>query len=57
MPWGGPGVVRPRFVRQAVRRQPNREQFRFALALILEQEGKLPDAAKELPAPFLSCQS
>jgi tetratricopeptide (TPR) repeat protein len=35
-------------VRQAVRRQPNREQFRFALALILEQEGKLPDAVKEL---------
>jgi protein O-mannosyl-transferase len=35
-------------VRQAVRRQPYREQFRFALALILEQEGKLPDAVKEL---------
>jgi tetratricopeptide (TPR) repeat protein len=35
-------------MRQAVRRQPYREQFRFALALILEQEGKLPDAVKEL---------
>lgn len=35
-------------VRQAVRREPKREKFHFALALILEQEGKLPDAAKEL---------
>jgi protein O-mannosyl-transferase len=37
-----------RAVREAARRQPNREQFHFALALILEQEGKLPDAVKEL---------
>jgi predicted Zn-dependent protease len=35
-------------LRQAVRRQPHRDQFRFALALIFEQEGKLPDAVKEL---------
>ncbi len=34
-------------VRQAIQRQPQREQFRYALALILEQEGKLADAAHE----------
>ncbi len=34
-------------VRQAVRRQPQRENFRYALALILEQQGRLPEAAQQ----------
>jgi tetratricopeptide (TPR) repeat protein len=37
-------------VRQAVNRQPGREQYRYALGLIFEQEGKFADAAREFAA-------
>jgi hypothetical protein len=35
-------------LRYALQYYPKREQFRLALALVLEEEGKLPDAVKEL---------
>lgn len=37
-------------VRQAAQRQPQREQYRYALGLIFEQEGKLAEAAQEFKA-------
>jgi tetratricopeptide (TPR) repeat protein len=37
-------------IRLAVQRQPKREKYHYALGLILEQEGKLADAAREFKA-------
>ncbi|MBZ5567519.1 MAG: tetratricopeptide repeat protein [Acidobacteriia bacterium] len=37
-------------IRQAATRQPGREQFRYALGLIYEQEGELAEAAHEFKA-------
>jgi tetratricopeptide (TPR) repeat protein len=37
-------------IRQAVLRRPQRERYRYAMALVLEQEGKMAEAAREFQA-------
>ena len=37
-------------IRQAVLRRPQRERYRYAMALVLEQEGKMAEAVREFQA-------